>query len=108
MKRFLVILSLFILHHLLSLSPGRAQVADAFKGVWPVTDKAMMKSLNGEWKLKVVKGIGGDNSVPAADASWRTIPVPGCWETYGFCKQPGLIHRSGVIYRSPSFVPASC
>ncbi|MBR2150422.1 MAG: hypothetical protein IJ902_03435 [Prevotella sp.] len=86
MKRFLVFLSLVILHHWLSLSPGRAQVADAFKGVWPVTDKTMMKSLNGEWKLKVVKGIGGDNSVPAADASWRTIPVPGCWETYGFCK----------------------
>ena len=26
-------------------------VMDAFKGVWPVTDKTMMKSLNGMWQL---------------------------------------------------------
>ena len=44
----------------------------AFKGVWPVTDAAMMKSLNGTWQLKV-NGKEGD------------IPVPGCWEAYGFC-----------------------
>jgi len=62
------------------------QIADAMKGVWPVTDKQMMKSLNGQWQLKVVSGITGNNEdcVPEPDASWGTIPVPGCWEAYGF------------------------
>ena len=46
----------------------------------------MMRSLNGEWKLKVVEGIKDDNSVPQEDGSWGKIPVPGCWEAYGFCK----------------------
>ncbi len=58
----------------------------AKKGVWPVTDKAMMRSLNGTWQLKVVKGITDDKTVPAADDGWGTIPVPGCWEAYGFCE----------------------
>ena len=52
---------------------GWAQTMDAFNGVWPVTDKTMMKSLNGEWQLKV----NGKEGV---------IPVPGCWEAYGFCE----------------------
>ena len=51
-----------------------------------MTDKTVMKSLNGEWQLKVVKGVTDDKTVPAADASWRAIPVPGCWEAYGFCE----------------------
>ena len=59
---------------------GKAETSDAFKGVWPVTDKAMMRSLNGEWQLKVVKGIDDRKEVPAADATWGKIPVPGCWE----------------------------
>ena len=63
-----------------------AQMDDAYKGIWPVTDQACMKSLNGEWQLKVVKGVTDDKTVPAADASWRAIPVPGCWETYDFCE----------------------
>jgi len=63
-----------------------AQMGDAFKGVWPVTDKSVMKSLNGEWQLKVVKGITDDKTVPAPDNSWGKILVPGCWEIYGFCK----------------------
>ena len=79
MKKLLVLLSL------LSLKAS-AQVGDAFKGVWPVTDKAVMKSLNGEWQLKVDKGVTDDKSVPLADDSWAKIPVPGCWEAYGFCK----------------------
>ena len=63
-----------------------AQVVDAFQGVLPVTDPAMKKSLNGEWKLKVLEGITDDTSVPAIDGSWGVIPVPGCWEAYGFCQ----------------------
>jgi len=62
-----------------------AQMGDAFKGVWPVTDKSVMKSLNGEWQLKVVKGVEpsekGKLPVPAADDSWGKIAVPGCWES---------------------------
>jgi len=42
--------------------------------------------LNGEWQLKVVEGITSDKQVPATDDTWRQIPVPGCWEAYGFCK----------------------
>lgn len=63
-----------------------AQVTDAFQGILPVTDPAMRMSLNGVWNLKVVEGVGTDDRVPATDVTWGTIPVPGCWETYGFCK----------------------
>lgn len=62
------------------------QVVDAFDGVLPVTDPAMKRSLNGKWRLKVVKGITDDKAVPAITDSWGTIPVPGCWEAYGFCE----------------------
>ncbi len=62
-----------------------AQMGDAFKGIYPVTDKTQMKSLNGEWQLKVVKGINDDKTVPQTDGTWGKIPVPGCWEAYGFC-----------------------
>ena len=65
---------------------ARAGVNDAFSGVWPVTDASMKKSLNGTWNLKVVEGITADLTVPPVDSSWRTIPVPGCWEAYGFSK----------------------
>ena len=54
--------------------------------MWPVTDPAMKRSLNGEWRLKVVNGITGSQTVPPVDSTWGTIPVPGCWEPYGFSK----------------------
>ncbi len=63
-----------------------AKVRDAFQGILPVTDRTQTKSLNGVWNLKVVEGIGDDKAVPATDATWGTIPVPGCWEAYGFSK----------------------
>ena len=74
---------------------GRAGVEDAFKEVWPVTDKAMMKSLNGTWQLKV-NGKEGE------------IPVPGCWETYGFCK-PKYDYPDSLTgdYRTTFTVPAA-
>ena len=65
---------------------ANAQVKDAFQGILPVTDETMMRSLNGEWSLKVIEGISDDAIVPALDDSWGRIPVPGCWEAYGFCK----------------------
>ena len=83
-----------------------ADRGDAFKGIWPVTDGAMMKSLNGEWQLKVVKGIIDDKAVPRADATWGTIPVPGCWEPYGFC-QPKYNYPDSLTgyYRTSFTVP---
>ena len=64
----------------------KAQVRDAFDGILPVTDPQMKRSLNGEWQLKVVQGISDDQTLPMADETWGCIPVPGCWEAYGFCK----------------------
>ncbi len=64
---------------------ANADVIDAFKGILPVTDPAMQKSLNGLWSLKVVPRISDSKSVPASDSTWGTIPVPGCWEAHGFC-----------------------
>ncbi len=64
----------------------QAQVRDAFQGVLPVTDPQMQKSLNGVWQLKVVEGVVPETTVPEADASFKPIIVPGCWEAHGFCK----------------------
>ena len=63
-----------------------AQVEDAFHGILRVTDPKMQKSLNGTWMLKVQEGIAEEMKVPETDESWKEIPVPGCWEAYGFCK----------------------
>ena len=86
---------------------GNAQIGDAFKGVWPVTDKAVMRSLNGEWQLKVIKGIDGNKAVPAVDETWGKIPVPGCWEAYGFC-EPRYDYPDSLTgyYRNSFTVPA--
>ncbi|MDE6011780.1 MAG: DUF4981 domain-containing protein, partial [Prevotella sp.] len=81
MKRMLAVLAVWYW-----IGGTSAQVVDAFQGILPVTDPAMKRSLNGEWQLKVVDGITNDTTVPAVDETWGTIPVPGCWEAYGFCK----------------------
>ena len=74
-----------IFHFSYLICPAGAQVNDAFQGVLPVTDPMMKKSLNGEWQLKVIEGIADRQMVPAVDETWGRIPVPGCWEQYGFC-----------------------
>ncbi len=71
---------------MLLVAVSKAQVNDAFSDILPVTDAKMMKSLNGQWHLKVVEGIIDDSAIPDTDDSWGKIPVPGCWEVYGFCK----------------------
>ena len=85
-----------------------AQVADAFQGVLPVTDPAMKCTLNGKWSLKVVDGITDDAAVPETDATWGKIPVPGCWEAYGFCK-PSYDSAKPMTgyYRTAFTVPAA-
>ena len=70
----------------LSLFSTAMQADDAFHGILPVTDRTMMRSLNGEWALKVIEGTADTDEVPAQDGSWGKIPVPGCWEAYGYCK----------------------
>ena len=103
MKKSFVIVMLIVCH----LMVCTAQVTDAFKGVWPVTDKAVMRSLNGEWQLKVIKGIDGNKMVPAVDETWGKIPVPGCWEAYGFC-EPKYDYPDSLTgyYRNSFTVPA--
>ena len=103
MKKSFVIVTLIVCH----LMVCKAQVTDAFKGVWPVTDKAVMRSLNGEWQLKVIKGIDGNKMVPAVDETWGKIPVPGCWEAYGFC-EPKYDYPDSLTgyYRNSFTVPA--
>ena len=103
MKKSFVIVTLIVCH----LMVCTAQVTDAFKGVWPVTDKAVMCSLNGEWQLKVIKGIDGNKMVPAVDETWGKIPVPGCWEAYGFC-EPKYDYPDSLTgyYRNSFTVPA--
>jgi len=60
-----------------------AQIGDAFKGVWPVTDRALIKSLNGEWQLKVVDKIGDHATpVPAADVPAPFRPFLTQYDTY--------------------------
>ncbi len=65
---------------LLCLANTMAQVRDAFSGILPVTDSKMMRSLNGNWSLKVYER--SDSS----SCKEGVIPVPGCWEAYGFSK----------------------
>lgn len=70
----------------LALFSTAMQADDAFHGILPVTDHTMTRSLNGEWALKVIEGTADTDEVPAQDGSWGKIPVPGCWEAYGYCK----------------------
>ena len=102
---------------MLTIVGVRAEVGDAFrsalpldsikKGIWPVTDHAMMRSLNGTWNLKVVHEITTNRTVPALDSSWGSIPVPGCWEVYGFC-EPKYDYPDSLTgyYRTEFSVPA--
>ena len=107
MKRntLIIIATTFLL--LLSGNNASAVVGDAMKGIWPVTDPSVMKSLNGRWQLKVIPGIGTDSIVPPADSTWGVIPVPGCWEPYGF-SQPKYNYPDSITgyYRMDFTVPS--
>ena len=96
----------FLLFLLMAMTAS-AEVVSAFHDIWPVTDQTMMRSLNGMWQLKVVKGITADRSIPVKDDTWGTIPVPGCWEAYGFC-EPKYDYPDSLTgyYRTEFIVPA--
>ena len=98
MRKFIVLLLL------LTGSLGlQAALPDAFKDIYPPTDKKVMKSLNGTWHLKVIRGVNHDPRVPERDATWGTIPVPGCWEQYGFSKARYSLPDSLTGYYRTSF-----
>ena len=65
----------------------KAQVVDAFQGILPVTDPAMKRSLNGEWRLKVVEGITDSPEVPALDGTWGN-QIPGPFPRQAGCQRP--------------------
>lgn len=90
----------------LALFSTAVQADDAFHGILPVTDRTMMRSLNGEWALKVIEGTADTDEVPAQDGSWGKIPVPGCWEAYGYC-QPSYDKANPLTgyYRTTFSVP---
>ena len=107
MKRVLTLLcAAFLCAVSLNAKRDIPSVRDAFQGILPVTDPAMRRSLNGRWQLKVVEGITADATVPQPDATWGTIPVPGCWEAYGFC-QPSYDKARALtgFYRTAFRVP---
>lgn len=79
--------TLLLLTAIIYAMTATAIVKDFKKGIWPVTDRKVMKSLNGTWNIRVVEGfVGDDPVVPQQDATWSTVPVPGNWEQYGLCK----------------------
>lgn len=88
---------------------SRAQessVRDAFSGIWPVTDPTQTISLNGHWSLKVTEGTDKSDNVPPKDDSWKTVPVPGCWDVNGFCKPSyGKAEEMTGYYRTTFSVP---
>lgn len=90
----------------LALFSTAMQADDAFHGILPVTDRTMMRSLSGEWALKVIEGTAYTDEVPAQDGSWGKIPVPGCWEAYGYC-QPSYDKANPLTgyYRTTFSVP---
>lgn len=67
MRKFIVLLLL-----LTGCIGLQAALPDAFKDIYPPTDKKVMKSLNGTWHLKVIRGVNHDPRVPERDATWGT------------------------------------
>ena len=99
---------LFIVVLWLSAQAVFAQGSDALKGIWPVTDSKMKQSLNGEWLLKVEKGMQSRKLNPATDSSWIKTTVPGCWDAYGLITPRYNMPDSLTGYYRTTFkVPAS-
>lgn len=100
MKKYIfTILFLFI-----GLS-ATSEIIDSHNGIWPITESNKIKRLNGTWDLKVINGISDKgNSIPPKDATWHTIPVPGNWEQYGFCKPTYSFPDSLTGYYRTEFI----
>lgn len=63
-----------------------ALVRDPFHGIMPVNDASRQKSLNGQWGFTIMHGVERQVAQPVLTAKWDVIPVPGCWEQYGYSK----------------------
>ena len=66
----------------------KAQIADAFHGILPTTDKNATISLNGKWKFMLIHGLdtNGENGFYENgydDSHWKTVDVPACWDASG-------------------------
>jgi beta-galactosidase len=101
MKKLFLLLSFSIISAM-----SHAIVDDGLKDILLGCDPHLTKSLNGIWQLKVASGISNDKKVPKPDMSWGSIPVPGCWEAYGFC-QPKYDYPDSLTgyYRTTFTVP---
>jgi beta-galactosidase len=81
--------------------------------VYPSSEAAFSRSLNGDWSFKYVPGLApgadGGFAAPQFDVSaWPTIPVPANWELKGFA-EPSYADdlKDGLgLYRRTFRVPA--
>ncbi|MCI6617800.1 MAG: DUF4981 domain-containing protein [Prevotella sp.] len=90
---------------------AEAQLMDAFKGIYPGIALSRQMSLNGTWKLQVIRGISHADGTAFArpdfdDSAWKTIPVPGNWDVHGFC-EPRYVEPDSLTgyYRTAFEVP---
>lgn len=88
-----------------------AQILDAFKGVKPVSDPTLVKSLNGSWKFQFLKGLDWSAysdfySPQYVDNHWDVIPVPGNWDILGYT-EPRYASPDSLtgLYRTTFTVP---
>lgn len=88
-----------------------AQIVDAFKGIKPISDPALIKNLNGNWKFQFLKGLDWEDysdfyQIQYVDTNWDTIPVPGNWDILGYT-EPRYAQPDSLtgLYRKTFTVP---
>ena len=82
--------------------------------VYPSSDAAYRRTLNGNWSFKYVPGLApgpdaGFTSPQFKVSSWSTIPVPANWELQGFAEPVYGDHlKDGLgLYRRTFRVPSA-
>ena len=103
-----IVLSLLLIFMATNLS---ARIIDAFKSVKPVSDPALIKRLNGDWKFRFIRGLDWsaymDFYQPEyADNNWDVIPVPGNWDILGYT-EPRYAQPDSLtgLYRTTFTIP---
>lgn len=103
-----IVLSLLLIFMAANLSAG---IIDAFKSVKPVSDPALIKSLNGDWKFRFIRGLDWsaymDFYQPEyVDSDWDVIPVPGNWDILGYT-EPRYAQPDSLtgLYRTTFTIP---
>ncbi len=106
MKKIIILLLLVTFVSNLS-----SQVQDAFKGILPPTNSSIIKSLNGNWNFKLIKGLDWSSfnnfyQVSYDDSQWNKIEVPGNWDMLGFIEpRYGTPDQHTGFYRTEFVVP---